>query len=657
MTVQRRFLLVGAVAAGISGLRSPCSFGSANNRPVLLSPISFNANTLVNNANGTITGGTPADLDVQNDITYYTSGYNSSNPFPAGVSYSSPNGAGTIFAPAAAGQNNTMLINSSNATGQYNTPYSTVGTIYLATPMAIAGSGGFSILMGGINYGSPGRGFEGYTLTFSDGFTYTANTSSPANAIFADDYTSTANTNNLPVGTVNTATNTINSNPTYVSEYDFSFNTYYGDTINRKLVSITFETYDGDQGSQTNETFGLYALSALTTQPTLTWTGTTTSGGTAAWSTSVSNFTYNGTSHTWLTNNPYNVAFNDGAGSTNVSISATVNPGSVTFNNNTSNYVISGAAIGDSSYPTGIGLNGTGTVTFNNANTFTGPTNVNAGKLIVSSTGVIASNQVLISAGASLLVQAGGQLSSGSINLIVGGTLTLANHGSYPKQVIQAGGVSLSGTSGSWTGKIDLGNNDLIAHNGSIGQLTNQVAQGYAGGSWQGSGGITSSTAAAQTAHLTALGVIQNSIDQTTTGSALVGTFDGVTVSNTDVLIKYTYYGDTDLNGKVDGADYSRIDNASLNNQNASNVAMTGWFNGDFNYDGVINGSDYTLIDNAFNTQGAAISAEVANPTAQIAASVGTAAVPEPTTSALACVVALGLLIRRRTRKNSSHTF
>ena len=27
-----------------------------------------------------------------------------------------------------------------------------------------------------------------------------------------------------------------------------------------------------------------------------------------------------------------------------------------------------------------------------------------------------------------------------------------------------------------------------------------------------------------------------------------------------DVLVKYTYYGDANLDGKVDGSDYSRID-------------------------------------------------------------------------------------------------
>jgi hypothetical protein len=114
--------------------------------------------------------------------------------------------------------------------------------------------------------------------------------------------------------------------------------------------------------------------------------------------------------------------------------------------------------------------------------------------------------------------------------------------------------------------------------------------------------------------------------------------------------VKYTYFGDANLDGKVDGSDYSRIDNAYLYNRTHPTAPLTGWFNGDFNYDGVINGSDYTLIDNAFNTQGALIASEIAAPTAQIAGDSGASAVPEPATLGLLGLGALGLLSRRRRR-------
>jgi len=72
-------------------------------------------------------------------------------------------------------------------------------------------------------------------------------------------------------------------------------------------------------------------------------------------------------------------------------------------------------------------------------------------------------------------------------------------------------------------------------------------------------------------------------------------------------------FGDANLDGHVNGSDYSKIDFGSFNH-------LTGWSNGDFNYDGVINGSDYTLIDNAFNTQGESLAASTAPPTTSTAA-------------------------------------
>ena len=59
--------------------------------------------------------------------------------------------------------------------------------------------------------------------------------------------------------------------------------------------------------------------------------------------------------------------------------------------------------------------------------------------------------------------------------------------------------------------------------------------------------------------------MIQNSVDGTPTGSALYSMFDDEPVTNADVLVKYTYYGDANLDGKVDATDYSRIDNGYLN--------------------------------------------------------------------------------------------
>jgi hypothetical protein len=189
-------------------------------------------------------------------------------------------------------------------------------------------------------------------------------------------------------------------------------------------------------------------------------------------------------------------------------------------------------------------------------------------------------------------------------------------------------------------GTLDLTNGVFDAPGASLSAITALVKKGYnatGGHLWTGTG-ITSSTAAGDTTGLTALGVIQNNQSGTDIYSSS-HTLDGIAPGSADTLVKYTYYGDTNFDGIVNGTDYTNIDNGCLNQ-------LTGWFNGDFNYDGVIDGSDYTLIDNTFNSQGAAFTAQIASPTTQIDYSIGTVAVPEP--ASLTLLPVGSLLLRRR---------
>jgi len=201
------------------------------------------------------------------------------------------------------------------------------------------------------------------------------------------------------------------------------------------------------------------------------------------------------------------------------------------------------------------------------------------------------------------------------------------------------------------SGVLDLAGNDLDLPNGNLAQITAAIATGYNGsgfGDWNGGAGIISSTAAADTTQLTTLGVIQNNVAGSTTPlygtSGALGKFDGISPASTDILVKYTYFGDTNLDGKVDGSDYSRLDAGLLD-------GATGWYNGDFNYDGVINGSDYALIDNTFNTQGASLATAI-NPAVQVTTEIANVIpVPEPTDSVLLGVGMLGILSSRRRNK------
>jgi fibronectin-binding autotransporter adhesin len=259
-------------------------------------------------------------------------------------------------------------------------------------------------------------------------------------------------------------------------------------------------------------------------------------------------------------------------------------------------------------------------------------------------------NSVIVAPSASTTLQlaATNLYSSGSVGPITlndGSTLAVSI-GSSPAIGVTHGVLTATSISNTGSGTLDLARNDLdvTSQPGTLAAITALVAAGYSNGTWSGPG-ITSSVAAADTTHLTALGVIVNNNGGSNplygNGGTIASTFDGITPAATDILVKYTYYGDANLDGTVDGSDYSRIDSGFLSQ-------LTGWYNGDFNYDGVINGSDYTLIDNAYNTQGASLAAAIAGPTAQIAGGSSASAVPEPAALSLLGLSAMGLLSRRR---------
>jgi chondroitin AC lyase len=296
-----------------------------------------------------------------------------------------------------------------------------------------------------------------------------------------------------------------------------------------------------------------------------------------------------------------------------------------------SNFMVdSGATLTLSNIVSGVGtLNktGPGTLDLTAANTYSGGTNISAGTLAFNSSGAYPAFTNL------------------TIN---GGTAVAGLHGNT-KNSLFTSGVTFAGSSGHWTGQLDLTNNDLLVRNGDLPTITSQIKEGFnaSGTNWRGSGGITSSSAAADSNHLTALGVIQNSIDGTQTGLPIYSSFDGTSSSSADVLVKYTYFGDANLDGQVDGSDYSLIDYGYLSH-------LTGWSNGDFNYDGVIDGSDYALIDNTFNMQLAAMASTVANPTAAVTDEI--TSVPEPAAALWALVVPALLTRRERAKRDIAWT-
>jgi autotransporter-associated beta strand protein len=206
---------------------------------------------------------------------------------------------------------------------------------------------------------------------------------------------------------------------------------------------------------------------------------------------------------------------------------------------------------------------GPGGLTLSGTNTYAGGTNVSAGTLTLATVAALPGFSPLnIAAGASLIALP------------------------VPHTALTINGLTDAGT-------IDLTDHDAVVRGSSLAAVVALKTQGR----------LISSTAASDTRHITALGIILNGglYGSGTTN----GLFDGVSPAATDVLVRYTYNGDANLNGQVDGSDYSLIDAGYISQRPGFNgTVLNGWYNGDFNYDGVVDGSDYSLIDNAFSGQG-----------------------------------------------------
>jgi hypothetical protein len=176
-----------------------------------------------------------------------------------------------------------------------------------------------------------------------------------------------------------------------------------------------------------------------------------------------------------------------------------------------------------------------------------------------------------------------------------------------------------------------------------IDTLRGQLFTGRAGGTWTGPG-VRSSTAAVHPQLLTAIGYAEASALLGLAGAATT-TYAGLTVDATTVLTKFTYYGDANLNGRIDRDDFALTDRGFVR-------GLTGWINGDYNYDGTINLGDYMLIDRSLLLQGTPLSVDLI---AQREKQFGVgyvagllATVPEP---ALGCTLsAIPMILTRRRR-------
>lgn len=111
------------------------------------------------------------------------------------------------------------------------------------------------------------------------------------------------------------------------------------------------------------------------------------------------------------------------------------------------------------------------------------------------------------------------------------------------------------------------------------------------------------------------------------------------------LTVKYTWYGDANLDGKINADDYALADRGLAK-------GLTDWVNGDFDYSGVIDSADYLLIDTSYGLSGGSLSPDfLAQREAQFGEAYVSqliAAVPEPASLGLIGLGAVAALGRRR---------
>jgi autotransporter-associated beta strand protein len=350
------------------------------------------------------------------------------------------------------------------------------------------------------------------------------------------------------------------------------------------------------------ETFTDYYASSL---PDLVWKNTT---GNKLWDLTSTNWNDGAAATAYGDACP--VTFNDSnGGNYSVTLNTTVNPASVTVSNSSGNYLISGT--GSIAGGASLSKSGSDTLTLDTANTFTGGTSVSAGKLLVG---------------------AAGALPDGSVN-ITGGTLQLG----------ASTGLALINTlSISGGGTFDLNNNHLIINytgqSDPITSIAEYLKSGFNGGSWNGPGIISSAA-------------------QTTTNGLRYGIgwadgADGVVtgLSSGQIELKYTLLGDANLDGIVNGSDFSIL---------AANFGLgaTNWDQGNFLYSSSVNGSDFSALAANFGQgdSGADVQVTQADSAALDSFAIANglplptfAAVPEPASCVLHSLATISLLTRRR---------
>ena len=215
----------------------------------------------------------------------------------------------------------------------------------------------------------------------------------------------------------------------------------------------------------------------------------------------------------------------------------------------------------------------------------------------------------------------------GHVEIAAGSRVVIPANGTI-SGVSNVGSLTIAWARGAWLGRLDLTDNDLIVQadaarrDAVLRDVSDQIrtARNSASGPWNGNG---IAATAARARPLTGLAAVAN---------PGLAEFGGQSIGPDDVLVKYTYNGDANLDGRITSDDYFRIDSGFL-----AQPANPTYDQGDFNYDGQITSDDYFQIDSAFLGQGEPMAGGIA----------AAVAVPEPAGLALV-MLPLAVAARRR---------
>ncbi len=312
-------------------------------------------------------------------------------------------------------------------------------------------------------------------------------------------------------------------------------------------------------------------LDLIVTSATLNWTGANPS-----WDTSNKASWVDANGSATMYSNGVPVVFGDTfppsstpvastGGNVQVTVQSTgVTPGSVTFSNSALNYIVSDASPTDTvgiGGSTSISLQGTGTVTFTSANSFTGTVGVSAGQLNIQNSNALGnSSGVSVASGAALQLQGGivvasipltiaGAGLSGNAN---GALQSVSGANSYGGAImIGSGGATITSSSASGgdgltlTGGIN-NNGNLLTFAGAGNTAVNSVGISGGGGlTLSGPGTLTLSASNGYTGPTNVNGGTLRLTGSLASGSAV--TIGGASASGTPTLV-----GNGTINGSLE---------------------------------------------------------------------------------------------------------